>query len=190
MTETKQMNNGVLSLVRADITATEVDAFIFYAQDDLKLGSGFGNAIAVRGGPSVRKELETLGSLKVTEAVATSAGNMKAKYIIHADGPKFQEENTEQKLKATIVNALKCAEEKDIESIAFPPMGAGFYGVPLDKSVEITTQTLAAYLNNGTKIKNIILCANDKREHMTFQKGFNTLQLMGNFKGNNKKNQS
>jgi O-acetyl-ADP-ribose deacetylase (regulator of RNase III) len=189
MTETKQMKNGILSLVKCDITDIEIDSFVFYAQDDLKLSSGFGNAIAVRGGPSVRKELAELGPVKVTEAVATSAGNMKAKFIIHADGPKFQEENKEQKLKATIENALKCAEEKGAESIAFPPMGAGFYGVLLDKSAEITTQTLAYYLNNGTKMKSVVICANDNREYKALQKQLNNLHLMGNFKDRKKTKQ-
>ena len=182
MTQQKQMKNGVISLVKADVTDIEVDSFVFYAQDDLKLSSGFGNAIAVRGGPAVRKELAELGPIKVTEAVATTGGNMKAKYIVHADGPKFQEENTEKKLKDTIENALKCAEEKGVESIAFPPMGAGFYGVPIDKSAEITTMTLAGYLNNGVKIKNVIICANDNREYNALQKQFNNLHLTGSFK--------
>ena len=182
MTETKKMKNGTLTLQKSDVTSTEVDSFVFYAQDDLKLSSGFGNAIAVRGGPSVRKELAELGPIKVTEAVATTAGNMKANFIIHANGPKFQEEDTELKLKATINNALKSAEEKGVESIAFPPMGAGFYGVPLDKSAEITTETLALYMNNGAKIKNVIICANDTREYVALQKQLNNLHLMGSFK--------
>ena len=182
MTEKKQMKNGVLTLVRADITDIEVDSFVFYAQDDLKLSSGFGNSIAVRGGPAVRKELAEIGPIKVTEAVATTAGNMKAKYIVHADGPKFQEEDTIPKLKATINNALKSAEEKGVESIAFPPMGAGFYGVPLDKSAEITAETLALYLNNGSKIKNVVICANDTREYVALQKQMNNLNQMGSFK--------
>lgn len=189
MTVQKQMKNGVISLVRADITDIEVDSFVFYAQDDLKLSSGFGNSIAVRGGPAVRKELAELGPVKVTDAVATSGGNMKAKFIIHADGPKFQEEDTEKKLKKTIENSLKCAEEKGVDSIAFPPMGAGFYGVPLDRSAEITTETLAHYLNNGVKIKNVIICANDNREYKALEKQFNTLMLKGSFKDRNKPEQ-
>jgi O-acetyl-ADP-ribose deacetylase (regulator of RNase III) len=88
------MKNGAITIVKGDITNIEIDSFVFYARDDLKLGSGFGNAIAMRGGPAVRKELEKHGPLKVTEAIATTAGDMKAKFIIHADGPKFQEENT------------------------------------------------------------------------------------------------
>jgi O-acetyl-ADP-ribose deacetylase (regulator of RNase III) len=110
MYETMKIKNSSLSVTKGDITDIGVESFVFYAGDNLKLGSGFGNAIALRGGPSIRKELEGMGPIKVTEAVATTAGNMKAKYIIHADGPKFQEENMESKLKATIENALKCAD--------------------------------------------------------------------------------
>ncbi len=165
MVEKKQIKNSTLSLIKADVTDTEIDSFVFYARNDLKLGSGFGNAIALRGGPSIRKELENLGPLKITEVVVTTAGNMKAKHIIHACGPKFQEENTEQKLKATIVNVLKAAEANGIESIAFPPMGAGFYGVPIDVSAKITIDTIADYLSKGSDIKDVVICANDNREY-------------------------
>ena len=165
MTEEVKIKDKSLSVKKCDITDIEIDAFIFYARNDLKLGSGFGNAIALRGGPTVRKELENLGPLKVTEVVVTTAGNMKAKHIIHADGPKFQEENTEQKLKTTIINVLKAAESNGIESIAFPPMGAGFYGTPLDTSAKITIETIADYLSRGTEIKDVVICANDTREY-------------------------
>jgi O-acetyl-ADP-ribose deacetylase (regulator of RNase III) len=165
MMEKTQIKNSTLSVMKADVTDTEIDAFVFYARNDLKLGSGFGNAIALRGGPSIRKELENLGPLKVTEVVVTTAGNMKAKHIIHACGPKFQEENIEQKLKSTIIKVLKAAESNGIESIAFPPMGAGFYGVPLDKSAKITIETIAEYLNKGSEIKDVVVCGNDMREY-------------------------
>jgi len=183
MTEKQQLKSGTLSLVKADVTDYEIDAFVFYARDDLKLGSGFGNAIAMRGGPSIRKELEEIGSIKVTEAVATNAGDMKAKFIIHADGPKFQEADTEAKLKKTIINTLKCAEEKGAESLALPPMGAGFYGVPIEKSAEITVQTIAAYMNNGSKLKSVVICAMDNREFKPLQEQFNVLQLATNPNG-------
>ncbi len=158
------IKDSTLRVVRADITDTEIDAFVFYARNDLKLGSGFGNAIALRGGPSIRKELENLGPLEVTEVVVTTAGSMKAKHIVHANGPKFQEANILDKLKTTITNVLKSAESRGIESIAFPPMGAGFYGVPLDTSISITIDTIADYLKQGSEIKDVVVCGSDCRE--------------------------
>lgn len=164
-----QINNSSLSVVKADITDFVTDAFVFYARSDLKLGSGFGNAIALRGGPSVRKELEGRGPLNVTEVVMTTAGNMKAGHIIHANGPKFQEENTNQKLKTTIMNVLKIADSKGMESVAFPPMGAGFYGVPVDISAKITIETIADFLGSSTGIKEVVVCGNDNRELTALQ---------------------
>jgi len=173
--EKTQIKKSTLSVMRADVTDIEIDAFVFYARNDLKLGSGFGNAIALRGGPSIRKELENLGPLNVTEVLLTNAGDMKAKHIIHANGPKFQEENTEQKLKTTIVNVLNVAELNSMKSIAFPPMGAGFYGVPLDQSVKITMGTIAEYLDKGSEINDIVICANDNREYKVLSAAINEM---------------
>ncbi|MFH1686516.1 MAG: macro domain-containing protein [bacterium] len=97
--------------------------------------------------------------------MVSGAGEMKAKYIVHAVGPRFQEENLVEKLQATIRNSLAAAEKAGVTAIAFPPMGAGFYGVPLEQSAAITISSLAAYLQNGRpKITEIFVCANDNRE--------------------------
>lgn len=168
MPEKIQIKKSTLSLIIGDITDLEIDAFVYYAQNDLALGSGFGSAINLRGGPSIRKELENLGPLKLTEAVMTSAGDMKAGHIIHAVGPKFQEEDTEAKLDLTIKNVLKLAEERGIKSLAFPPMGAGFYGVPIDVSARITIQSISEYMNNGTGIEDVVICVMDSREYEPF----------------------
>jgi len=169
MTDQIQVKDGTIRLMKADITDIEIEAFVYYAQHDLALGSGFGTAISMRGGPSVQQELKALGPLQTTEAVVSSAGEMKAEYIIHAVGPRFQEENLEDKLKKTILNSLKKAEEKNIKAIAFPPMGAGFYGVPLNVSAEVTINTIREYLAGDTAIRDVVICLNDMREYKPFQ---------------------
>ncbi len=170
MKDELQINNSILRLFKGDITDIEVEAFVYYARNDLKLGSGFGTAIAMRGGLAVQEELDKIGEQDTTAAVISNAGEMKAKHIIHAVGPKFQEENTESKLKKTITNSLNIAEENSIKQIAFPPMGAGFYGVPLDDSARITIDTIAEYLSGKTNIKEIIVCPLDNHEFKPFQK--------------------
>jgi len=169
MSISKQVKQSTVRLVQQDITDLEVEAFVFYARPDLQLGSGFGNAIAMRGGPEIQKELEDKGPLDVTEVAVTGAGNMKAGHILHAVGPRFQEPDTEGKLRRTIVNCLKKAEEEGIERLAFPPMGAGFYGVPLDQSVRITVSTLLEHLENESRLKEVVICANDGREYRAFE---------------------
>lgn len=172
----KKVNQTTIRLIKGDITDMEVEAFVYYARQDLKLGAGYGNAIAVRGGPTIQKELDEIGGAEVGEAVITAAGNMKAKHIIHAVGPKFQEPDTDAKLRKTVTSALKRAEEKGIKQIAFPPMGTGFYGIPLSVCADVMVETIRDYLKENSTPGEIILCALDTREYDPFQAKLDTLK--------------
>jgi O-acetyl-ADP-ribose deacetylase (regulator of RNase III) len=169
MDEKKQVNKSTISLIRGDITDIDVGAFVFYARNDLALGTGFGTAISSRGGSEIQKELDELKPIATGEAVITSGGKLKAKNIIHAVGPRFQEKDTDTKLRTTIINALKLAEDKRIEKIAFPAMGAGFYGIPLDLCAQVLVDTVENYLWNNTGIKEVIICTLDSREYGAFK---------------------
>ena len=158
-----------LRLERGDLTAMDIEAIVFYARHDLVLGSGFGTAIAVRGGPSIQEDLKTFGTLATCEAIVTTAGELKAKYIIHAVGPRFQEPETEAKLRTTISNALKAAEKKQITQLAFPPMGTGFYGIPLDLCAKVMFDEINKHLSGKTSLKEVVICAMDNREYKAFQ---------------------
>jgi O-acetyl-ADP-ribose deacetylase (regulator of RNase III) len=176
MSDKKKVNQSTIRLTQGDITDIEIEAFVFYARPELKLGSGFGNAIAVRGGPTIQKTLDGMATpLEVGEAVATEAGNLKAKYIIHAVGPAFQEENTEEKLRKTVESSLRLAEEKGIQQIAIPLMGAGFYGVPMDVSAKVTLGTVKDYLTKNTGVKEVVAVALDSRELGPFKTQFEAL---------------
>lgn len=175
MSDQAQIKNTTLRLHRGDITDFEIEAIVYYARNDLELGSGFGTAISVRGGPTIQEELRERGTLETMQAVVSAAGNMKTQHIVHAVGPKFQEEDTERKLKATIQNALQAAEEKGITAIAFPPMGAGFYGVPLETSADITMNTIVEYLEGETGIQEVVICLLDSREYKPFQERISRL---------------
>ncbi len=175
MSDEKYVNNSTIKLLISDITDIEIDCFVYYATADLKLGSGFGGAITMRGGPEIQKELDKLAPINTTDAVITNAGDLKANYIIHANGPKFQEEETDRKLRETVLNSLRLANEKNIERIAFPPMGAGFYGVPLSVSADICLNTAKDYLENGSKIKEVVFCLLDNREYKPFKERLESL---------------
>ena len=158
-----------LRLERGDLTAMDIEAIVFYARHDLILGSGFGTAISVRGGPTVQKELKTFGTIATCETVVTNAGELKAKYIIHAVGPRFQEADLEAKLRTTISNTLKAADEKQISRIAFPPMGTGFYGVPLNICAQVMCDEINKYLSGSTTLKEVVICVMDNREYNAFK---------------------
>ncbi len=164
-----QINQSVIRLIRGDITDLEVDAFVFYAQHDLALGSGFGGAIGVRGGPSIQKELDKLAPVATGEAVITAAGKLKADYIIHAVGPQFQEEDTEAKLRTTVINALKRADETRVERIALPAMGAGYYGIAPDLCARVMLDVIKGHVQGETRLKEIVICVLDTPQYSAFK---------------------
>ena len=157
-------NKSVVRLLRVDITELDVDGFVFYAQPDLSLGSGFGGAIGVRGGASIQKELNQLaagGPLPTGAVVVTEAGKLKAKHIIHAVGPRFKEAETEGKLLETMRNCLAAAEEKGMKTLAFPLMGAGYYGIPPAVSAGVMMEALKTHLDGDSGIQEILICVFD-----------------------------
>ena len=169
MLEKRVIANTTLRVEKGDITDQEIDAFVYYAQEDLKLGSGFGTAISSRGGPTIQKELDEVAPAGPCAAVLSNAGTMKADKIIHAVGPKFQEDDIEGKLRKTMENTLRCAEENGIARLAFPPMGAGFYGIPLDTCAGVMLDAIRQHISNGTGLKEIVIYVADKREFDPFR---------------------
>jgi len=164
-----RITRSVVRLTKDDITLLEVDAFVFYAQPDLTLGSGFGTAISVRGGPTIQKELEGLGPVATSEVVVSAAGNLNAQYILHAVGPRFQEEDTEGKLRTTVLNVLRIADEKGIKRIALPAMGAGYYGIPSDVCARVMVETIKAYLSRDTGIEELTISVLDTAQYESFE---------------------
>jgi O-acetyl-ADP-ribose deacetylase (regulator of RNase III) len=175
MTEERLIANGKIRLEKGDITDQEIDAFVYYATNDLKLGSGFGTAISSRGGPTIQKELDEIGPVETCTAVISNAGTMKAQKIIHAVGPKFQEQDMEGKLRKTMENSLLQAEENGIKKVGFPPMGAGFYGMPLDGCARIMISTIQQHLSGECGLEEVVIFLADTREYTPFQSALNEL---------------
>ncbi len=165
----RKIGDKSLRLVREDITEMEVDAFVFDITEDVKLGSGFGGAIQQRGGIVIQKQLDEIGSCPTGEAVVTEAGILKADWIIHANGPKFREEDEEGKLRKTVQSALARAEEKGVKRLAFSPMGTGLYQVPLDLCSRVMVETISEHLANGSTLEEVLIAAPDNREFNPFK---------------------
>lgn len=175
MPREKVVNGVKIQLDTGDVTDLDIDAFVFYARSDLELGSGYGNAIAMRGGVSIKKELDQIGSLEATKSVVTKAGLMKAEHIIHANGPKFMENGSFDELKKTMSNALNAADEHNFNEVAFPGMGVGYYGIPATDSAKIMFESIVDHVKNGTKLKGIQVLLFDKRQYKPFEQVFDKL---------------
>lgn len=162
--EQKKIGDKTIRLVIDDITDMEVEAFVFDITADAKLGSGYGGAIAVRGGPSIQKALDEIGECPTGEAIHTEAGDLKAKHIIYLNGPKFHEPRTEEKLRQAVTAVLELAEKKKIKQLAFPPVGTGLYQVPQDLCARVLTELVTERLEGDSCIEEVFFVALDARE--------------------------
>jgi len=164
----KKVGKALVRLQQGDLTALPVDAWVYYAREDLDVGSGYGTAIQMRAGVVVKNALAEVGSAEMGQAVITTAGDMAAEQIIHAVGPKFQEPDLEDKLRKCMMSSLKLADENNLKTLAYPPMGTGFYGVPLDLSGKVMMECLRSHLEGDTGLEKVIICVMDYRDYVPF----------------------
>jgi len=164
----KQINNRVLELVKGDITEMETDAIINAANAQLILGGGVAGAIRRKGGPTIQEECNKIGGTYVGGAVITTGGNLKAKYVIHAVGPRMGEGDEDNKLKNATLNSLKVANENSLKSIAFPAISTGIFGYPLDCCADIMLSETINYLTGETGLEKVVFCLYDQPAYDVF----------------------
>lgn len=164
-----------LKLMEGNIVLLEADAIVNAANTSLILGGGVAGAIKKYGGPTIQEECNTIGPIQVGEAVATSAGNLKAKYVIHAAGPVYGEGDEEKKLANATLNCLNIAKEKKIHSVAFPAISTGIYRFPLQECSEIMLKVAMEFLRKNSFPEEVIFCLYGKEAYRIFSKTLDTL---------------
>lgn len=164
-----RVNNSEIELVQGDITESDTDANVNAANSQLVLGAGVAGAIRTKGGPAIQEECNAIGHCPVEGAVITSGGNLKARHVIHAVGPRQGEGNEEEKLKNATLSSLKVAEENNLKSITFPAISTGVYGFPLDACARIMLTTVKEYLSGPTKIERVVFALFDDKSLKAFK---------------------
>ncbi len=159
-----------MELVQGDITEQDTDAIVNAANSQLILGGGVAGAIRRKGGPSIQAECDPKAPIPVGGAVLTGAGNLKARYVIHAVGPRMGEGDEDRKLQQAALNTLRIADENRLQSIAFCAISTGIFGYPIDCCARILLQTAADYLQTHprTSLHRIVFCLYDTRAYKTF----------------------
>ena len=150
-----QLEGTQLELIEGDITELEVDAVVNAANEDLQLGSGVAGAIREKGGPSIQEECDRIGSTPVGTAVLTGGGNLTARHVIHAVGPRMGEGDEDRKLASAIRSSLALADRHGLKSIALPAISTGTFGFPVDRCARILLTEVYRYLQGGTKIERV-----------------------------------
>lgn len=145
---------------QGDITAFTGDAIVNAANNHLQLGAGVAGAIRRRGGPSIQAECDAYirehGPIRVGEAVATGAGELGVRWVIHA-AAMGDEPASERSIREATASALRLARDLGVRSIAFPILGAGVGGFPFRRSAEIMLGAIDEHLAGTTTIQEIVL---------------------------------
>jgi len=138
-----------ITLVLGDITRQRVDAIVNAANSSLLGGGGVDGAIHRRGGPDILAECRALRAGQFTEglptgqAVATTAGRLPARWVIHTAGPVYSRGQNRSRLLASCYReSLRVADELGARSVAFPAVSAGIYGWPVDDAALIALTTV------------------------------------------------
>jgi len=137
-----------LELKLGDITGEDTEAIANAANSALVGGGGVDGAIHRAGGPSLMRELrERYKGCPTGSAVITSGGNLKAKFVLHAVGPRYRGKAEDPELLAGAYRAcLALCEEHGIRSVAFPSISTGIYGYPVEEAAKIALATVVAHL--------------------------------------------
>lgn len=147
-----------ISIATGDVTKLEVDALVNPANSQLIMGGGVAGAILRAGGNQIQKEALRKAPIQVGNAVATTAGRLRAKYVIHAPTMTRPAMATNREnVKLATRAALKCASQLNIKSIAFPGMGTGVGGVNPEEAAEDMVDEIERHIKSGTHLTNVIL---------------------------------
>lgn len=144
----KRIGKATLRLVSEDLTERDVDAIVNAANSRLQHGGGVAGAIVRKGGRTIQEESDRIGHVPVGGAAITTGGKLKARYVIHAVGPRMGEGDEDRKLKSAINSVLNLASEERLKSISVPAISAGIFGFPKDRCAKILVGETVAFLKN------------------------------------------
>ena len=157
--------------VHGDITEENVDAIVNAANSYLKHGGGVAGAIVRKGGKIIQEESDKIGYVPVGKAAITTGGKLKARYVIHAVGPRWGEGDEDNKLRSAVRSALKLATQYKLKKISLPAISTGIFGFPKDRGAKIIFETVRNYLENEeTSLEEVRFCNIDQETSRLFEK--------------------
>ncbi len=158
-----------LRLIKGDITAIGVDAMANAANGGLRGGGGVDGAIHSAGGPEIMRELDAMRDavcpLPAGQAVATGAGRLPARYVLHAVGPVWHGGNhaEPEKLASCYRVCLELAEERNCETVSFPSISTGVYGYPVELAAPVAIRETSEFLRKrASSVREVIFVLFDQ----------------------------
>jgi len=157
-----------IEVQRGDITQLECDALVNAANNRLWMGGGVASALKRVGGKEIEAEAVKKGPIPVGEAVVTGAGKLKARYVIHAAVMGQDLKTDAEKIRQATRNSLLRADELGMKGLAFPALGTGVGGFPLDECARIMLNEVRQY--SARHLEKVILVLFDQPAYDAFKR--------------------
>lgn len=158
-----------IEVKQGDITRFEMDALVNAANNHLWMGSGVAGALKRAGGAEVEAEALARGPIPIGEAVATTAGRLKSKYVIHAAVMGQDLTTASNVIRQATKNSLLRADELGLRNIAFPALGTGVGRFPPEECARIMVGEVRRYLAEGSGLGKVVFVLYDKPVYEIFQ---------------------
>lgn len=178
-----QIGGVKLLLLRGDITMQDTDAIVNAANSSLLGGGGVDGAIHRAGGPAILEECRKIraaqGSCSAGNAVITSGGKLKARWVVHTVGPVWRggDANESVTLANAYKNSLSRAMEVEARTVAFPSISTGAYGYPVDKAADVAMKAIGEFLaSNKDAFSEIRFVLFDDRTFQAYEAAAKTIQ--------------
>jgi len=151
------IDGSALRLIQGDIVAMRVDAIVNAANSGLAGGGGVDGAIHRAGGPAIAAACRAIGRCPSGSAVITGAGDLPARYVIHAVAPVYNDGLSGEPvlLRGAYAASLALAEQHGLASIVFPSLGTGAYRYPVRDAARIALDTVIGHLRGETGLREV-----------------------------------
>ncbi len=161
-----------VAIRQGDLTDAKVDAIVNAANNDLLLGGGVAGAIRIKGGPSIQEECSRLGPIRIGEAAMTSGGKLAARLSFTLRAWRSAVIRWRRDCARRRAIRLARAEEKRLESIAFPAIGTGIAGFPMDRCAEVMLEEIRTHLTGETTLQRVEIVLFDAPSFEVFEHTF------------------
>jgi len=163
-------------LARGDIAQQDAEAIVNAANNHLWMGAGVAGAIKGAGGQEIEREAVAKGPIPIGEAAVTSAGRLRARYVIHAAVMGRDLRTDADKIRQATQNSLRRADELALKSIAFPALGTGVGGFSLEECARIMLDVVRRHSTSGTGLERIVFVLYDDPAYQTFERVWRSRQ--------------
>jgi O-acetyl-ADP-ribose deacetylase (regulator of RNase III) len=173
------IGQSTLEVVQGDITFQDTGAIGNAANSALAGGGGVDGAIHRAGGPTIMSELKSkYKGCPTGSAVITGGGNLKAKYVIHAVGPRYSGSPEDAELLSSAYQkSLELCSQNKISSVAFPSISTGIYGYPVEQASRIALKTVIDYLKKRPEIQLVRFVLFDSKTYSVYEKALKELTV-------------